>query len=101
MYGSIRRYRIVSGNFDEIVNTVKEGLLPLLEKAPGFLGYYIVDTKDNKATSFTICENQAGVDQANRVAMDWVKKNLSKQLTDPEVFAGNMPVAFMHQHQRV
>ncbi len=101
MYGSIRRYRIASGNFDEIVNTVKEGLVPLLEKTHGFLGYYIVDTKDNKATSFTICEDQAAVDQANRVAMDWVKKNLPKQLTDPEVFAGNMPVAFMHQHQRV
>ncbi len=98
MYGSIRRYRIASGTVDEIVNTVKEGLLPLLEKTPGFLGYYIVDTKDNKATSFTVCENQAAVDQINRVALDWVKRNLPNQLKDPEVFAGNMPVALIHQH---
>ncbi len=101
MYGSIRRYRVASGRFDEIVRAVKEGLLPLLQKTPGFLGYYVIDTKDDRATSFTICENQAAVDQANRIALGWVERNLPNQLADPEVFAGNMPVAFMNEHERL
>jgi len=98
MYGSIRRYRVTSGNFNEIVNTVKEGVVPLLEKTPGFIGYYVLDTKDNRATSFTICENQNAIDQVNRLALDWVKRNLANKLSEPEVIAGNMPVALTHQH---
>jgi hypothetical protein len=98
MYGSIRRYRIRSGNFNEIVNRVKEGLVPLLEKTPGFVGYYVINTNDSKATSFTICENQAAVDAANHVALDWVKRTLGNQLSDPEVLAGDLPIALVHQH---
>ncbi len=99
MYGSIRRYRIRAGSVNEIVNRVKEGLVPLLEQTPGFVGYYVLDSRDNKATSFTICENQAAVDHANHVALEWVKKNLSKQLSDPEVIAGDMPIALSRQPQ--
>ncbi len=99
MHGSIRRYRIRTGSVNEIVNRVRDGLLPLLEQTPGFVAYYIVDSRDNKATSFTICENQAAVDQANHVALEWVKKNLSKQLSDPEVISGDMPVAVSRQPQ--
>jgi hypothetical protein len=89
---------VVSGNVDEIVNTVRNGLLPLLEKTPGFLGYYVINTKDNKATSFTICENQAAVEQVNRTALDWVKRNLPNDLTDPAVIAGELTIAFLHEH---
>ncbi len=98
MYGSIRRYRIDSGTTDEIVNRVKEGLVPLLEKTPGFVGYYVIDADDGKATSFTICENEAAIERVNSIALDWVKRNLPNQLTNPEVIAGELPIALVHQH---
>ncbi len=98
MYGSIRRYRIRSGSVEEIVARVKTGLVPLLEKTPGFVAYYIVDASDTKATSFTVADNRASIDEINRVALEWVQRNLPNQLSDPEVIAGNLPVALVHQH---
>jgi hypothetical protein len=98
MYGSIRRYRIRSGNVDEIVEKVKAGLLPVLEKTPGFVAYYILNAESNRATSFTIGENREALEQMNRIALDWVKSNLADRLSEPEVLTGPVPVALIHQH---
>jgi hypothetical protein len=38
------------------------------------------------------------VDAANHVALDWVKRTLGNQLSDPEVVAGDLPIALVHQH---
>jgi hypothetical protein len=98
MYGSIRRYRIRLGTVDEIIQKVKTGLVPLLEKAPGFVGYYIVNAESNRATSFTIGENREAVNEMSRIALDWVRENLPDRLSEPEVIAGPLPVALTHQH---
>jgi hypothetical protein len=98
MYGSIRRYRIRSGNLNEIVESVKTGLLPLLQKVPGFAGYYIINAEANRATSFTVGETREAVEQMNRLALDWVKQSLPDRLSEPEVIAGPLPVALVHQN---
>lgn len=98
MYGSIRRYRIRTGTVDEIVAKVKEGLLPILEKTPGFGGYFILNAESNRATSFTIGDDRAAVENMNRIALDWVKANMPDRLSEPEVLSGPMPVALIHQH---
>ena len=51
MYGSIRRYRVRSGPVSKIIDTVKKGLLPLLEKTPGFVAYYVINGEKIFATS--------------------------------------------------
>ncbi len=99
MYGSIRRYRIRSGSVNDIVESVRTGLLPLLERVPGFEAYYIVNAESNRATSFTVGESREAVDQMNRVALDWVRQNLPDRLGEPEVIAGPLPVAQV-QHQK-
>ena len=98
MYGSIRRYRVNSNNVDEVMNRVKIGLLPLLEKTPGFVGYYTLGPNDGKVTSFTICETQTAIEQVNRTALDWVKRTLPNDLSDPEVIAGELTIASLREH---
>jgi hypothetical protein len=98
MYGSIRRYRVRPDSVDEVMNRVKGSLLPLVEKTPGFVGYYTMGPNDGKVTSFTICESQAAIDQVNRTALDWVRRNLPDELSDPEVIAGELTTAAIHQH---
>lgn len=98
MHGSIRRYRVKSNNVDEVINRVRSGLLPLLEKTPGFVAYYTMGPHDGKVTSFTICDNQAAVEQVNRIAVDWVKRTLPDDLSDPEIIAGELTIATIHQH---
>jgi hypothetical protein len=98
LYGAIRRYRIRTGSVNEIVESVKTGLVPLLEKMPGFTGYYIINGESNVATSFTVGESHEQVAEMNRVAIKWVTENLPDRLGAPEVIAGPVPVALTHQH---
>ncbi len=98
MHGSIRRYRIRSGSVNDIIEKVREGLLPILEKMPGFVAYYIVNAESNRATSFTVGEDREALEALNRTAVDWVKLNLPDRLSEPEVIAGPLPVASIHQH---
>ncbi len=98
LYGSIRRYRIRTGTVNEIVEAVQGGLVPALEKMPGFVSYYIINAEANVATSFTVGESHEQVAEMNRVAMKWVTENLPDRLGAPEVIAGPVPVALMHQH---
>lgn len=97
MYGSIRRYRVRFGAVSEIIDTVKKGLLPILEKTPGFVAYYIINGENNRATSFTVGENREAVNEMNRLAIDWVRENLPDRLGEPEIIAGPLPVAVVHQ----
>ncbi len=97
MHGSIRRYRIRSGTVTEIVEKVRTGLLPLLEKTPGFVGYYVINAEANRATSFTIGDSHEALNELNRIALEWVKQNLPDKLSEPEVISGPLPVALIHQ----
>ena len=98
LYSSIRRYRIRSGTASEIAESVKAGLLPILEKTPGFVSYYIINADSNRATSFTVGESHEAVNEMNRVAIKWVADNLPERLSEPEVIAGPLPVALVHQN---
>ncbi len=98
MYGSIRRYRIRSGNANDIVEAVKTGLVSILEKTPGFVSYYVLNAEANRVTSFTVGDSREAVNEMNRIAMDWVRQNLPDRLGEPEVTAGPLPVALVHQH---
>ncbi len=72
MYGSIRRYRVKSDNADEVMNRVRSGLLPLLERTPGSVSYHTLGPHDGELTSFTVCDSRWAIEQANRTAVDWV-----------------------------
>jgi hypothetical protein len=98
MYGSIRRYRVRTGTVTDIIESVKTGLVPLLVQVPGFTGYYLVNAESNRATSFTVAETREALDEMNRVALQWVQENLPGRLSEPEVIAGPLPVALVHQH---
>ncbi len=98
MYGSIRRYRIRSGSVNDIIDRVRDGLLPKLQQMSGFVGYYIINADANRATSFTMGESREAVDEMNRVALKWVNENLPDRLSEPEVIAGPVPVAASRQN---
>ncbi len=97
MYGSFRRYRIRSGNATDIIEKVEAGLVPLLAKTAGFVGYYVLNAESNRVTSFSIGESREAVGEMNRVALEWVTQNLPDRLSEPEVIAGPLPIALSRQ----
>jgi heme-degrading monooxygenase HmoA len=97
MVGSIRKYRVRQGDAGDLSARVRQGLVPLLEKAPGFLGYYVLDSNDGFVTSVTICDSRADAEAITNIALDWVKRNLPDMLTDPVVTIGELTISLTRQ----
>ena len=91
MYASIRHYKTNPGAAAEIARRVDEGFLPIISNAPGFFAYFALDTGDDTVASISVFQDQAGADESNRMAADWVKENIaslfasSAEITDGEV----------------
>ncbi len=76
MHAVIRHYRVDSDRSEELIRLVEEQLVPLVEKVPGFVAYYLVDTGEGTIASMTIWENRVGQEECYRLTEEWVKENL-------------------------
>jgi len=73
----------------KIDQLVKEGFVPLLKKATGFVRYYWLDTGSGEGASLSVFRDKAGADESVLLAADFVKTNMSEFLTQkPEVIEG-------------
>jgi hypothetical protein len=92
MYVSIRRYGLLTREpVKEVLQGVREGFLPIIRDEPGFLAYYALNSGSGTLTSISIFEHRAGAEKSNRMAEDWVGKNLTNTLpTSPEIIVGEV-----------
>jgi hypothetical protein len=90
MYVTVRRYQGVTDP-EEAGRRVNEGFIPLISKVQGFVAYYWADAGGGVMVSTTVFESQAGAEESNRVAADWVAKNIKSLLPNPpQITAGNV-----------
>lgn len=73
MFAVISTYGVT--DIDEFSELVKDGFLPIVESVPGFVACYVVDAGDDLASSITICEDKAGVDESTSGAAEWVEEH--------------------------
>ena len=97
MYMVVRTYQTKPGaNFQEIVQSVKAGFVPIVSQTPGFVSYFVVNTGNNSIASVTVFQDQAGADESTRRASSWVSENLVSllqlpaQITEGEVLFSQM-----------
>jgi hypothetical protein len=91
MYATIRQYE--AKEIPDLAKRIETGLIPLLRKAPGFVAYYLVNAGDGKIASFGAFQSKAGADESNRLAADWVEKNIKQYITSPvQITAGEVTV---------
>ncbi|MCU7551437.1 hypothetical protein OCK74_20105 [Chitinophagaceae bacterium LB-8] len=89
MYAVIRHYHFKPEDGKKIDQVVKEGFVPLIKKAKGFIRYYWLDTGAGEGASLSVFEDKAGADESIHLAADFVKANMSELLTQkPEVIEG-------------
>lgn len=74
MHASVRRYEKVS-NPRDMGPRVNETFAPLISAVPGFVGYYFTDAGDGTMFSTSLFQDKTGVEESNRVAAEWIKKN--------------------------
>ncbi len=93
MYASIRRYTTSPGAAAELARRVNQGFVPIIGKAPGFVAYYVVDAGNDVVASVSVFQDQAGAEESNRMAADWVKENMASLVSgSPEITAGAVTV---------
>lgn len=91
MFISVRRYKVNSADIPEISKRAQEGFAPIIKGSPGFIAYYGVDQGDGNLATISVFEDQAGAEESNRRAADWVKKNLAKFIdSPPQLSTGNV-----------
>lgn len=93
MYASIRKYNTRPGVAAELAQRVNQGFVPIIHKAPGFVAYFAVDAGNDVVTSVSVFQDQAGADESNRMAADWVRQNIASFFAGPpEIMAGEVMV---------
>ena len=91
MYAVIRRYKGMPGAADELARRHHE-VVAVIRSAPGFIAYYLLKTHDGMA-SVTVCEEEAGAIETNRLAAAWLRDNMpALALTPPEISAGEVVI---------
>ena len=89
MFAAIRHYHFDPKNGAEIDRQIREGFVPLLKSAKGFVRYYWLDTGKGEGASISVYKDKAGADESVRLAAQFVRDHMSKLLTQkPEVIEG-------------
>jgi hypothetical protein len=92
MYAVVRHYHFKTEDGEKIDKLVREGFVPLIKKAKGFIRYYWLDTGLGEGASFSVFRDKAGADESIHLAADFVKEHLSELIIQkPEIIEG--PVA--------
>ena len=93
MYTTIRRYHTSPEAVAEIIRRVREGFVPIIQQAPGFVAYYVLDEGNGVLASMSIFEDQAGAEESTRRSAQWVQEHLVALLpTPPQVTTAQVVV---------
>jgi hypothetical protein len=95
MYGTIRRYEATdSARTSEIVNKVKDDLVPRLTELPGFSGYSLIEAGHGVMSSISFFDTAAHAEESTRVATAWVRESgLEKALPNaPKITGGDVVI---------
>jgi hypothetical protein len=75
----------------EAAKRVNEGFVPLVSKLPGFVAYFWLDGGGGVMVSTSVFKDQAGAQESNKKAADWVRQNLAPLLPNPpQITAGEV-----------
>jgi hypothetical protein len=93
MYLTIRRYENNAALADRLAKRSDE-IRELIAGVAGFRAYYLVRSGDGTA-SVTVCDDQAGAEESNRVAATWLREHMPDAVSRaPEMTAGDVVVDF-------
>ena len=95
MHVTVRKYAGGGALIDKLVPPVRDGLVPLLKRAPGFKGYCAFASADGHMVSVSVFGDREAATRSNEQVRGWVASNLGDLLPNlPEVLAGE---ALLHE----
>lgn len=82
MYAVIRRYEGVQST-DEVVRRAEQGLQSLIQQVPGYVAYWAIDAGGGVVVSVSVFQDRAGVEEATRLARDFVREQMGDLMPNP------------------
>lgn len=92
MYAVIQQYQFDLKASEEINRQVQEGLVRVLDKAPGFVAYYWLDTGEGAGSSLSVFEDKAGAEKSVRLTAAFMRRYLGKLVGEPDITQGEVRV---------
>ena len=92
MYAAFRRGKVQSEKADEVLQHIRENVLPLVRKVPGFLSFYAVKLGEDDIITVSVFETQAQADESSKVAAAWVLAHIAPLLAGPLDISGGKVV---------
>src|SRR5579871_4595640 len=83
MFGAVREYKVQPGKADEVAEKVRAEFLPMIEKAPGFVGYSLAAVGPDGVVTTSTFETRQQAEDSVKMASDWVNENLASLMTGP------------------
>jgi quinol monooxygenase YgiN len=92
MYVSVKRYVTDPKSVNEVMQRIREELVLIIGKAPGFLNYHVLDGGNGVFASISMFEDKAGEEESNRLVANWAKTLGSLLPDQPQITAGHVVV---------
>ena len=94
MHVTIRMYSGSPGLADALVENESE-VRRLISGIDGFRAYYLLRGGAGEATSISVFDSEAGADESNREAAQWLREQLPElSVASPEIRAGDAVLSF-------
>ena len=91
MFAVIRRYNVHEGMTRRMLQRVNADFAPLMSRIRGLVAYYAIDGGDNTVATVSVFTDRYGAEESNRVAADWVAKNIARMVrTAPVIVMGEV-----------
>jgi hypothetical protein len=96
MYTTIRRYSPKNGavnkaSLELLRRQIRDEFLPILQRIPGFRGYYLVSVENREVLTLSLYETLEGSAESSRCAAEYTLRNpLVFELGKPEITEGEV-----------
>ena len=77
----------------DLLGQRQEDVKDLIGGVPGFVSYAAFRSGDGGMT-VTVCQDKAGTDESSRRAAEWVKQNVSTDVSPPTITEGSTVLDF-------
>jgi hypothetical protein len=95
-YGIMRRFSMSPEQVKSSTQKVREGLLPILRSAPGFVAYSAIDAGDGVVVSLAAFESRETAEATQTRAMAWAEQAM-QDIPDPEVTRGDIKLRIVNE----
>jgi hypothetical protein len=73
-------YNVTNGNFTQIADEARRGMLETFRAQPGFIRYGLADTGEGTCLSISLWETRSQAEAAAPLAATWVREHLAGQI---------------------